>query len=115
MTGQNPAPPVLVYIPDQRGSYLAGEVLRSRGFDVRSANTLSELKLALELFLCKVIVTITSKIGEVRTLSNLPVVNIQAFVLPKVDAALFDRAVFLDRVQTVAEPRQFALHNDVNK
>lgn len=68
-----------------------------------------ELKLALELLLCKVIVTITSKIGEVRTLSNLPVVNIQAFVLPKIDAAsseqaaLFDRAAFLERVRTLAD------------
>ncbi|ARO28608.1 hypothetical protein NXC14_CH00605 [Rhizobium sp. NXC14] len=108
MTGKNPAPPVLVYIPDQRGSHLAGEVLRSAGFDVRSAGTPPELKHALEGLLCKVIVTITSKIGDVRILSNLPVVNIQAFVLPNIDAAssaqpvLFDRAAFLERVQTLA-------------
>lgn len=109
--GENPAPPVLVYIPDQRGSHLAGEVLRTTGFDVRSVGTMPELKLALELLLCKVIVTITSKIGEVRTLSSLPVVNIQAFVLPNIDAAsseqaaLFDRAAFLERVRTLADQR----------
>ncbi|TLX08853.1 hypothetical protein FFR93_27525 [Rhizobium sp. MHM7A] len=111
MIGENPAPPVLVYIPDQRGLHLAGEVLRSRGFDVRSASTIPELQLVLELLLCKVIVTITSKIREVRFFSNLPVVNIQAFVLPNIDAAsseqpvLFDRTAFLERVRTLADPR----------
>lgn len=108
MTGESPPSSlhsVLVYIPGQRGSYLASEVLRSGGFDVSNAASRTELEHALKLVPCGVVVTVTSAIGEVRTLSNLPVVNIQAFVLPNHDpatsdqSALFDRAAFLDRVR----------------
>ena len=97
--------PVLVYIQDQRGLYLASEVLRSGGFDVKSVGNITELELALEFLTCCVVVTVTSKIGEVRSLANIPVVNIQAFVLPNHDAsageqsALFDRQAFLERVR----------------
>ncbi|MBY5359287.1 hypothetical protein HFO97_04680 [Rhizobium leguminosarum] len=111
MTGESPSPPVLVYIPNQRGSRLASEVLRSSGFAVRRAETIPELELALELLFYKVIVTTTSKIGEVRDLSNLPIVNIQAFVLPNMDAStaeqpsFFDRTAFLKRVQILSDSR----------
>ena len=97
--------PVLVYIQDQRGLYLASEVLRSGGFDVKSVGNITELELALEFLTCCVVVTVTSKIGEVRSLANIPVVNIQAFVLPNHDASaggqpvLFDRQAFLERVR----------------
>ena len=105
MTGESPSPPVLVYIPDQRASYLASEALRSGGFDSMRVGSISELELALEVMLCKVIVTITSKIGEVRELCDLPVVNIQVFVLPNIEpltseqSFFFDRNAFLERLR----------------
>jgi hypothetical protein len=113
---------VLVYMPGQRGSYLASEVLRSAGFEVSNAASRTELELALQFLPHGVIVTVTSEIGEVRTLSNLPVVNIQAFVLPNHDPAnpdqstLFDREAFLERVRRnlgspdAAFPRSSATH-----
>ncbi len=113
---------VLVYMPGQRGSYLASEVLRSAGFEVSNAASRTELELALQFLPHGVIVTVTSAIGEVRTLSNLPVVNIQAFVLPNHDPAnpdqstLFDREAFLERVRRnlgstdAAFPRSSATH-----
>ena len=118
MTGERPPSnlhSVLVYIPGQRGSYLASEVLRSGGFDVSNAASRTELELALQLHPCRVVVTVTSAIGEVRTLSNLPVVNIQAFVLPNHDPAspdqssLFDREAFLERVRRNLGPPDAAL------
>ena len=108
MSGTSPASnlqSVLVYIPGQRGSYFASEVLRSGGFDVSNVSNRTELELALERLPCKIVVTVTSAIGEVRTLCNLPVVNIQAFVLPNHapatadQSALFDREAFLKRVR----------------
>lgn len=98
--------PVLVYIPDERGLYLASEVLRCGGFDVRSVASGLDLAFALgDLGIC-VVVTVTSMIGEVRALANVPVINIQAFVLPNHEKsgedppALFDRQAFLERVRS---------------
>jgi hypothetical protein len=105
MTDQAIFSPVLVYISDQRGLDLAAEILRTGGFEANRARNLSELELALERLECAVIVTVTAKIGEVRALCNLPIVNIQAFVLPNVERAenqpqsIFDRGGFLDRVR----------------
>ena len=105
MTDQAIFSPVLVYISDQRGLDLAAEILRAGGFEANRARNLSELELALERLECAVIVTVTAKIGEVRALCNLPIVNIQAFVLPNVERAenqpqsIFDRGGFLDRVR----------------
>ncbi|RAX37915.1 hypothetical protein [Rhizobium tropici] len=104
MTVNSPLPRVLVYMPDQRGLQLACEALRIAHFDVTSAKDISDLERALQLSECDVIVTITAKIGEVRDICRLPIVNIQAFVLPNIDAeqpppTFFDRSAFLDRVR----------------
>lgn len=108
MSAESPDHPVVVYIEDQRGTYLTGEILRSAGFDVRSAETIAELEQALECLAWGVVVTVTAKIAEVRSLSNIPIVNIQAFVLPDQDASrpssLFDKQAFLARVRNNSKP-----------
>lgn len=96
-------PRVIIYIPDERGSLLAADVLSTAGFDVIRINSKSELELHVPFG--KVVVTVTWKIIEVRELCALPVVNIQAFVLPAdiwSQPSLpgkFDRHAFLERVR----------------
>ncbi len=99
--------PVIIYIPEERASLLAADVLTKEGFDV--VRTSSKIDLELHVPFGKVVVTVTWKIVEVREVCSLPVVNIQAFVLPAdiwSQPSLpgkFDRQAFLERVRTGLE------------
>ena len=97
---------LLVYFPIQRGATLIREILGPEGLEVTGARNPIELEAALRSGGYRAVITFAPLIGQVRSLSDLPIINVQAFILAQENASangqstVFDRPAFLARVRS---------------
>ncbi|SCB07825.1 hypothetical protein [Rhizobium multihospitium] len=102
---------VLICLDNQQVASRIGSVLAEQGLSV-AAIPATGIQEWFEPNGCKLVVTHTAMIGDVRTRLNLPIVNLEAFIFDRPDhvaegaARQFDGEAFIKRVFSVMSGTQ---------
>lgn len=97
---------VLICVDNPQAATSIGSVLSARGLSV-AAISMSGMQSEFEPNGCRVVITHTAMIGQVRNRLKLPIINVEAFIFERQDRSdtgspkRFDGAAFVARVLSV--------------